>query len=37
MAATTGATQTSKIEARVKVIACSDGKCLLPSVIRIGK
>jgi uncharacterized protein len=26
-----------KIEARVKLIACKDGKCLLPSVIKVGK
>jgi uncharacterized protein YyaL (SSP411 family) len=26
----------SKVEARIKLTACKDGKCLLPSVLRIG-
>ena len=37
MTAVVGAPRTSKIEARVKVIACKDGKCLLPSVIKISR
>jgi uncharacterized protein YyaL (SSP411 family) len=35
MAAIVTATRTAPIEARVKVIACKDGKCLLPSTIKV--
>jgi hypothetical protein len=37
MTAVIGAPRASKIEARVKVTACKDGKCLLPSVIKISR
>ena len=35
MAAIVTALRDAKIEARVKVIACKDGKCLLPSVLKV--
>jgi uncharacterized protein YyaL (SSP411 family) len=35
--AAVGPGRDSKIEARVKVTACKDGLCLLPSVVRVGK
>ncbi len=35
MAAISARLRDAKIEARVKVIACKDGKCLLPSVIKV--
>ena len=36
MTAITSTLRASKIEARLKLTACKDGKCLLPSVIKIG-
>ena len=35
MSATVTALRDESIEARVKVIACKDGKCLLPSTIKV--
>lgn len=35
--AAVNATGIAKVEARVKVTACSNGQCLLPSVLRVGK
>jgi uncharacterized protein YyaL (SSP411 family) len=37
VSAMTDAPATSKIEARIKVVACKEGTCLLPSTIRIGR
>ena len=35
LVATVDAPRDAKIEARVKVIACKDGRCLLPSVLKV--
>ena len=35
LSATFAVPRDAKIEARVKVIACKDGKCLLPSVLKV--